>query len=144
MDETKAIEDIVSVNKRWLKATIDNFLNETICNDNKQNLNSQCKITQMAPKKIQTLSTSDKYNLVKPTLDLLTAGKTQCGTTEFNDHLNLLNIVLNLVNVNKYKALYNYAIGLECKDTEQVRCNIEHNPLQNQLMKCNKHYQRNK
>ena len=118
IDETKAIEDIVSVNKRWLKATIDNYLNETICNDNKQNPNSQCKMTQMAPKKIQTLSTSDKYNLVKPTLDLLTARITQCGTTKFNDHLNFLNIVLNQVNVNKYKALHNYAIGLECKDTE--------------------------
>ena len=129
MDETKAIEDIASVNKRWLKATIDNFLNETICNDHKQNPNSQCKITQTAPKEIQTLSTSDKYNLVKSTLDLLTARTTQCGTTEFNYHLNFLNIVLNLVNVNKYKVLYNYAIGLECKDTEQVRYNIGAQPI---------------
>ncbi|CAF5027667.1 unnamed protein product [Rotaria sp. Silwood1] len=125
IDKAKTIEEILSVNKRWLKATVDDYLNETAYNDSKQNFNLQCKITQMAPKRHQTLSINDKYNIVKPTLDLLTARITQCGTEEFRDHHTFLNIVLDLINVNKFKELYNYAISLECKDMEQPGCKTE-------------------
>ncbi|CAF3176233.1 unnamed protein product [Rotaria sp. Silwood2] len=79
----------------------------------------------MAPKKNQTSSINDKYSIVKPTLDLSTARITQCGTEEFRDHLTFLNIVLDLINVNKFKELHNYAINLECKDMEQLGCKTE-------------------
>ncbi|CAF4530702.1 unnamed protein product [Rotaria sp. Silwood2] len=79
----------------------------------------------MAPKKNQTSSINEKYSIVKPTLDVLTARITQCGTEEFRDHLTFLNIVLDLINVNKFKELHNYAINLECKDMEQPGCKTE-------------------
>ncbi|CAF1433130.1 unnamed protein product [Rotaria sordida] len=79
----------------------------------------------MALKKTNTLSSNDKYNIVKPTLDLLTARITQYGTDEFHDHVNFLNVVLDLINVNKHKQLYNYATNLKKNDTKQSDCETE-------------------
>ncbi|CAF2970032.1 unnamed protein product [Rotaria sp. Silwood2] len=86
-DQANRIQEIISINKRWLIATVDHYLNEVEYYDNKLSCDLQYKISQMTPKKINTLSSNDKYNIVKPTLDLLTARITQCGTNEFRDHL---------------------------------------------------------
>ncbi|CAF1606765.1 unnamed protein product [Rotaria magnacalcarata] len=131
LDQANGIHEIVSINKRWLKATVDYYLNEIAHYDSILSSNTQYNITQMATKKNNILSSNEKYNIIKPTLDLLTARITQYGTDEFRYHVNFLNIVLDLINVNKHKELYIYAINLKKDDTKQPDCETERELITN-------------
>ncbi|CAF3367722.1 unnamed protein product [Rotaria socialis] len=117
-DETE-IQEIISINKRWLKNPVDSYLHETVEPDFLRSRGSQLMITQIIAGKHKILSSNDKYNMVRPCLDLLTARIIQCGTREFNEHLNFLNVVLDLVNTNKHNDLYNYANSLTYNCSQQ-------------------------
>ncbi|CAF5092066.1 unnamed protein product, partial [Rotaria sp. Silwood1] len=92
-DKTYELQQIISLNKRWLKNPANYYLNEVNHYDNIPNYNSQFIVNQITPQKNKILNSNDKYNNIKPILDMLTALIIQCGTNEFNEHLNFLNVI---------------------------------------------------
>ncbi|CAF3460435.1 unnamed protein product [Rotaria sp. Silwood2] len=124
-EDENEIQDIISINKRWLKNPVDFYLNETVEPDSLRSRDSQFMITQTVADKNKILSSNDKYNMVKPCLDLLTARIIQWGTKEFNEHLKFLNVVLDLVNTNKHNDLYNYVNSLTYNCSKQVSREIK-------------------
>ena len=49
----------------------------------------------------------------------------QSGTNEFNDHLDFLNVIIDLISLNKHKELYNYANNLKHNCSKQQGVVIE-------------------
>ncbi|CAF2786046.1 unnamed protein product [Rotaria sp. Silwood2] len=125
-DHTNEIQEIISINKRWLKSPTDYYLNEMEHNDILQNHDSQLKLTEISVQKNKILSSNDKYNMLKPTMDLLTARLIQCGTNEFNEHLNFLNVLVTLINTNKHKDLYNCANPLTSNCAKKNSQEMQH------------------
>ncbi|CAF1309494.1 unnamed protein product [Didymodactylos carnosus] len=108
-DQANKIQEVFSINKRWLKNPVGYYINEIDHDDTAQNFDLQFMIPQITTQKHKILNTNEKYNTLKPTLDLLTAHIIVCGTNKFMEHLNYLNILLNFININKHKKLYDYA-----------------------------------
>ncbi|CAF1020224.1 unnamed protein product [Didymodactylos carnosus] len=96
-DQTYETQQIISLHKRWLKNPVNYYLNEIDDYDNIQSYDSQFLVTQVTAQKNKILYSNDKYNNFKPTLDLLTARIIQSGTNEFNEHLNFLNVIADLI-----------------------------------------------
>ncbi|CAF5027450.1 unnamed protein product [Rotaria sp. Silwood1] len=119
-DKTYELQQIISLNKRWLKNPANYYLNEVNHYDNIPNYNSQFIFNQITPQKNKILNSNDKYNNIKPILDMLTALIIQCGTNEFNEHLNFLNVIGDLISLNKHKELYNYANSLKHNCSKHV------------------------
>ncbi|CAF1165346.1 unnamed protein product [Rotaria sordida] len=99
--------------------------------DNVQNCDPQFIVTQVTAQKNKIINSNDKYNNVKPTLDLLTARIIQSETNEFNEHLNFLNVIVDLINLNKHKELYNYADSLKHIYSKKQDQDVEQEPFKN-------------
>ncbi|CAF1562907.1 unnamed protein product, partial [Didymodactylos carnosus] len=56
---------------------------------------------------------------------LLAARTYQSGTNDSKEHLNFLNVVLDFINTNKHKELYNYANSLKQNYSVQQDQKIE-------------------
>jgi len=128
-DETHELQKIMSINKRWLKNPVDYYLNKIDDYDNIQSYNSKSIVTQVRTQKNKVLNNNDKHNIVKPTLDILTARIIQCGTNEFNEHLKFLNVIVDLISLNKQKELYDYANSLKHDYFKHQNQNIEQETL---------------
>jgi hypothetical protein len=114
-----------------VKNPVNYYLNEIDHYDDIQSCNSQFIVTQVTARKNKILNNNDKYNNVKPTLDLLTARIIQSGTNEFNEHLNFLNVIVDLISLNKDKESYNYANSLKHIYSKQQDQKIEQEPFIN-------------
>ncbi|CAM4847745.1 unnamed protein product [Rotaria magnacalcarata] len=90
-ERTCELQQIISLNKRWLKSPTKYYLNEANDYDDIPNYNSQFTVTQSTPKENKILNSNDKYSSIRPTLDILAARIIQSGTIEFNEHFNFLN-----------------------------------------------------
>ncbi|CAM4863804.1 unnamed protein product [Rotaria socialis] len=69
--------------------------------------------------------TNNKYNSIKPILDILAARIIQSGTIEFKEHLDFLNLNADLITLNKHKEFYNYANSLKHNYSKHVDLVIE-------------------
>ncbi|CAF1492282.1 unnamed protein product [Adineta steineri] len=128
-EQANNIQEIFAINKRWLKHSIDYYINDITDNDVVQNVDPHFIITQTKTQKNTILNNNDKYNKLKPTLDLLLARITECGTDEFIQHVNYLNILLDLISVNKHNKLYDFANSLK----DNVYDNNDRNTVQDCL-----------
>ncbi|CAF0908946.1 unnamed protein product [Didymodactylos carnosus] len=59
-DQTYEIQQIISLNKRWLKNSVDYYLNEINHNDNIQSCDSQFIVTQITARKNKILNSNDE------------------------------------------------------------------------------------